>query len=168
MLKKKDLSSLLNGKVSRRKTEIREAWLKVCGSHRAPSIACTRFWFRLRDCPLHFYYPFWTRKMLLLLFKKKKSWTTLAFGGVSHLLEPSVSWLRGSNQIPSAPSSTPLCGVEESLRWLPEWSLCHSWLAIRDLHHEQNSSLTCSCWDTKVEDNTTHSWRSYMLVAYKD
>lgn len=52
--------------------------------------------------------PFWTHKMLLLLFKKKKSWMTLAFTGVSHWLEPSVAWLRGSKQILRALCSAPL------------------------------------------------------------
>lgn len=65
-------------------------------------------WFRLTEHPLPFYYTLWTHKMLLLLFKKKKSWMTLASTGVSHWLEPSVAWLRGSKQIPTAPSSTPL------------------------------------------------------------
>lgn len=86
----------------------REGMIESVWSHRAPSIAFTGFWFRLTECPLHFYYPFWTHKMLLLLFKKKKSWMILAFTGVSHWLEPSVAWLRSSKQVPTAPSSTPL------------------------------------------------------------
>lgn len=83
----------------------------VCVSHRTPSIAFTGFWFRLTRVSITFYYPFWVHKMLLLLFKKKKSWMTLAFTGVSHWLEPTVAWLRGSKRIPTALCSTPLYGA---------------------------------------------------------
>lgn len=116
-------------------------------------------WFRLTEGPLHFYYPFWTHKMLLLLFKKKKSWMTLAFTGVSHWLEPSVAWPRGSKQIP----------VLHSTLWSsPEQSPCQPWFASRDLQFEQNCSLLCvhtgAWW---VRDNTTHSWKTFLLVTYK-
>lgn len=99
---------MLPGKVFWKNTEVKKVWLKVCGSHKTPSIVFSGFWFRLSECPLHFYYPFWTHKTLLLLFKKKKSWMTLTWTRRSHWPEPSVVWLRGSKQIPTAPSSTPL------------------------------------------------------------
>lgn len=68
--------------------------------------------------------------MLLLLSKKKKSWMTLAFTGVSHWLEPSVVWLRGSKQIPTALCSTPLYG--------DLWAI-----AVPVLLTRQNCSLLC-------------------------
>lgn len=117
-------------------------------------------WFRLTECPLYFYYPFWTHKMLLLLFKKKKSWMTLAFTGVSRWLEPSVAWVRGSKRIPTALSST--------LWSFPEQSLCQPQFASRDLQHERNRSLLCvHTASPRVGDNTTCPWKSLLLVTYK-
>lgn len=83
---------------------------------------------------------------------------TLAFTGVSHWLEPSVAWLRGSKQIPTALCSTPL--------YETPWAI-----AVPVLVHKHCSTgrIASCCVFTLGDDmdETTLSWKSFLLVAHK-
>lgn len=84
---------------------------------------------------------------------------TLAFAGVSHWLEPSVVWLRGSKEIPTALCSTPLYG--------DPWAI-----AVPVLFTSRDCSIgriaACCVFTLGYDvDGTTLSWKSFLLVAHK-
>lgn len=79
----------------------------------------------------------------------------------------SLTWAKCS--VTQGFKANPHSPVLHSTLWSsPEQSLCQPWFANRDLQHQQNCSLLCvhagAWW---VGDNTTHCWKSFLLVAFK-